>query len=816
MQFLNNIHKLIKKDYDSCLINALSKCYVDNDYRGKYVKKVESIMKKARKNNYTMNINRIRCKKGFGKGMSPLAMAIKIGELRIVKLIIEYALDNNISLNINETENDDICGYPFLQACSEYEIAKLLIKYANEEGYTIEINKKDIKYGNFPLLHASDRKDSKMIDLIINYVRKKNIILNMNGKDNNYNYPLLEATKNRNVDGVKALLNYADKNSIILRNDEKDRDSNYPLLEAVYTNSYEIVKSLLEYSKKNNIVLKFDEKDLENNIKNQRKRKYHSIDVKKCAINSISEVDKKIIDLFKYYRKVGTLNYIGKEFYKITSSFCFIAEKIMGIKSKLFEFYIDDFLSMLKGKKSSSSRLYIKKDYDSYLIDILSYFYTEEDTRTVESILKEADENHYIMRIDKIKIEKGTKSGMTPLSLAINVNKLEVVNLLIEYARKHHIDINVNETENDSFKRFPFLWACGKCINPEIAKFIINYANDEGYIIDINKQDDLGNYPLLKASKREDSEMIELIINYANSKDIILNMDGKSKSLFKYGEYPILLASKNRNIDGVKALLNYADKNSIILRNDEKDRYGNYPLLEAVYTNSYEIVKSLLEYSKKNNIVLNFDEKDLENNIKNKRKEKYLSALAKEFAVNSISEVDNKIISLLNYYRKVGTLNYNGEKMNKAVDDDKDKVALSIDNFNKNTSLPFSTPTSTSTSIFLSTPQASSLSGRKDQNTSLNNNRNGKEKSKEENNENRNEINDLAVVLYDFNGTNSDELILHKDDYLIVTNWNIGDGWAFGYKRNDPQKKGKFPYPLVRKCSENEGFYFILFYFIII
>jgi len=35
-----------------------------------------------------------------------------------------------------------------------------------------------------------------------------------------------------------------------------------------------------------------------------------------------------------------------------------------------------------------------------------------------------------------------------------------------------------------------------------------------------------------------------------------------------------------------------------------------------------------------------------------------------------------------------------------------------------------------------------------------------------------------------------------------VTNWNIGEGYAFDYKRDDPQIRGKFPSPLVRKCLE--------------
>jgi len=90
----------------------------------------------------------------------------------------------------------------------------------------------------------------------------------------------------------------------------------------------------------------------------------------------------------------------------------------------------------------------------------------------------------------------------------------------------------------------------------------------------------------------------------------------------------------------------------------------------------------------------------------------------------------------------------------------------------------------------------------KNLNSKNENNKKAIDKDKKENNENGNEKGDLAKVLYYFMGNTSDELNLHKDEYLIVTNWNVGNGFAFGYKRNDPEKKGIFPSPLVRKCSE--------------
>jgi len=92
-------------------------------------------------------------------------------------------------------------------------------------------------------------------------------------------------------------------------------------------------------------------------------------------------------------------------------------------------------------------------------------------------------------------------------------------------------------------------------------------------------------------------------------------------------------------------------------------------------------------------------------------------------------------------------------------------------------------------------------------------NEKGKEESKEESNVIVNEKGDLAVVLYNFIANTSDELTLYKNEYLIITNWNVDDGYSFGYKRNDPQKKGKFPTPLVRKYSEKNKGLSIFFFF---
>jgi len=64
-----------------------------------------------------------------------------------------------------------------------------------------------------------------------------------------------------------------------------------------------------------------------------------------------------------------------------------------------------------------------------------------------------------------------------------------------------------------------------------------------------------------------------------------------------------------------------------------------------------------------------------------------------------------------------------------------------------------------------------------------------------EDNENR----DIAIVIQDFNGDETNQLSMKKNEYIIIEDWNIKEGWIYGYKRDDPHKRGIFPSSLVKK-----------------
>lgn len=59
---------------------------------------------------------------------------------------------------------------------------------------------------------------------------------------------------------------------------------------------------------------------------------------------------------------------------------------------------------------------------------------------------------------------------------------------------------------------------------------------------------------------------------------------------------------------------------------------------------------------------------------------------------------------------------------------------------------------------------------------------------------NNNEDDDnLVMVLYD------------KDEYIVITDWKVKDGWISSYKKDKPTENGIFPLALIKKCSTNNN-----------
>jgi len=103
--------------------------------------------------------------------------------------------------------------------------------------------------------------------------------------------------------------------------------------------------------------------------------------------------------------------------------------------------------------------------------------------------------------------------------------------------------------------------------------------------------------------------MVKLLIEYANQHHIILELNKKDDD----GWYPLLKAISNKNIEIVQLLIEYANQHQIVLELNEKNKDGYYPLLWAIFWNNIEIIKLLIEYALQHQIILEYNKNIIEN-----------------------------------------------------------------------------------------------------------------------------------------------------------------------------------------------------------
>lgn len=240
--------------------------------------------------------------------------------------------------------------------------------------------------------------------------------------------------------------------------------------------------------------------------------------------------------------------------------------------------------------------------------------------KTDEERIKYAMNNHGHITIKSI-IDKACKKkkfidlnnifdnlGRYPLYWAIHYNSI-VIDSLINYVNQYGMILELNRKVR--YGRFPLLEAI-RDSNVEIIELLMNYADENNILLDLNQKEDDGDYPLL-ASIGKDIIYIELIIDYADKHRIILNLNDQDK----YKRYPLLMATFFGNIESVRYLINYATKHGIILDLNRKGRGYNdsseysTPILNAINHASIEMVQLLIDYSKAHGIKINIDENDI-------------------------------------------------------------------------------------------------------------------------------------------------------------------------------------------------------------
>jgi len=139
------------------------------------------------------------------------------------------------------------------------------------------------------------------------------------------------------------------------------------------------------------------------------------------------------------------------------------------------------------------------------------------------------------------------------------------------------------------------------------------------------------------ATYNNNVEIVKLLMEYANRNNIVLNINDKDK---EYHHYPLYNAvAEGNNIEMVELLMNYANEKGIILAMGDNIA-GKNPLSWAIAQNNFEIVKLILDYTNEKGIKLILNEIILESTMKEYHEEI-------KNVVSDISEIKSEIISLL-------------------------------------------------------------------------------------------------------------------------------------------------------------------------
>jgi len=198
--------------------------------------------------------------------------------------------------------------------------------------------------------------------------------------------------------------------------------------------------------------------------------------------------------------------------------------------------------------------------------------------------------------------------------------------------------------------------------NPGFVDLLLEYADKKEILLDINEKMDRGAYPLLDAADRSHL-IVEAIIKYANKHNIILNINDSDN---KYKRYPLLNAVEVNSEKSAVSLVDYAVKHDIKLNLNEKFKGSNLLIYTAVIKNNSILVKLLLFYANKINCVLELDENDIKSFIKS-HNEDLNSPFYKNFidvnndprhkGIFSFSEIDSEIIKFLKEYKEKNIIN---------------------------------------------------------------------------------------------------------------------------------------------------------------
>lgn len=141
----------------------------------------------------------------------------------------------------------------------------------------------------------------------------------------------------------------------------------------------------------------------------------------------------------------------------------------------------------------------------------------------------------------------------------IKKNDIQKVKSILENGIKENKIYKLNGRDKDGY--YPLLKAVEND-DIKMTVLLMGYANKYGVNLEIReKNNDYGTYPLVQAVNNNNIEMVQLLLKYADSHEIKLDLNKKTC----WGSYPLLEATIKDNITIVKLIFNYAEKHNFKL-----------------------------------------------------------------------------------------------------------------------------------------------------------------------------------------------------------------------------------------------------------
>jgi hypothetical protein len=206
---------------------------------------------------------------------------------------------------------------------------------------------------------------------------------------------------------------------------------------------------------------------------------------------------------------------------------------------------------------------------ESSNVDILRYVMSRcelDDNSLDYGVIVSANPAMIDVVLSSIDLNKQDRNGNTIFHMAINRNKIDVLEMLL---RIPGVDLNTPDRNGNTL-----LHTAIKENKTEIVKMLLKSPG-----IELNIEDDGGNTLLHRAIKENDTEMVEMLLNANGIRVNIKN---------RFGNTPLHRAIKENKTEIVKMLLKSPGINVNI-----KDNDGNTPLELAGYNAQTEIVNLL-------------------------------------------------------------------------------------------------------------------------------------------------------------------------------------------------------------------------------